>query len=559
MLFGSIKNNKTYVAAASRTEELKVFGEYMQNLSQTSGSELFNDIHKPDFIELMQDDDLKGYSIAYVFEHKNDEQAEAFCIAFNISVVHKKELKDLHEEMLTVSDENIDPYLSEKADQRAIGEIYDIEQTDPWDVRTPEQILKAYEDSKTLTDMQRDGKLTGESFTSHKDKKNKKGVAITDITTSRDENGNTQIDSATYIKQGEHALKARDFADDELGGVIADFTGSDRQKRFSAIVPGIDAIADDAIMYIVESDIITRQMVFETKIQRHKNSGALIFYNDTNWAITHESRDAAKLQKFIELAGRKSTVFPVNKKGELNVTAKKEYQDFASSLASNLGNGEDIYFRIDVSKKFINAVYMLSAAMDILMKEDLLYEKIHSTGVSEKGGWIVSRRMLSLEQISSHLKETGMIVNSAYAVNDWGQRIVDDDEVKVIDANAPPEIQQPRPWNGRMEEFLALGDGDIEKSWKKVKGKELIFCALPLGPNEGTLVYITPAEYFAEHKEAWDGQIPLEHLISPNLKPVEDSVNTYRSGREELGISQELASKGLLEHLFFNLYINNIM
>jgi hypothetical protein len=107
---------------------------------------------------------------------------------------------------------------------------------------------------------------------------------------------------------------------------------------------------------------------------------------------------------------------------------------------------------------------------------------------------------------------------------------------------------------------LALGEGDEEKAWKKVKAKELIFCASYIDSHEGTLIYITPAEYFAEHKEAWNQPLKIDHLITPDMKPVDGSENTYRSrSREESKISQGLQDKGMTEHLLFNLHINSLL
>jgi uncharacterized lipoprotein YmbA len=559
MLFGSRNKKTTYVNAASTTEELKVFGEYIKNIN----SPLFTEVHTPDFIELMQDEDLQGFSIAYVFNHASEDDAEKFCEAFNVNVVHKKDLKDLHDEMLTANSVEIDPY-GPDADQRKIGDIYDIAEEDPWDKRTPEQIQADEEERLLMEKEVAAGRLTNESFTPPPSKEKLRTLDVTEIKTSVDGNGNVQVESVLAIKNNENKIQRVQSDQDVMGNKVADLFGVDEdgKKQFSATIPELDTLSEDIILYIIECKLLHPFMAMETSntVQnRHKNSGAMIFYVDQGWAVTTESHDAAKLVNYLEMQGSRVDVFPVNKKGEMNISVKEYFDANKKVLAQILGLSEDeIFYRIDVAKSKTQAHYMLSAVMNLLMNEPLLYEKIHYTGLSEQGAWITSRKVLSLDQISSHLKDNGMTTTTAYAVNYFGARLVEDDEIEVVDSNEPEE-EQPRPWNGRMEEFLALGDGDEEKAWKHVRGKELIFCSLFMGSNDGTLIYITPAQYFAEHKEPWQGQMKIDHLITPDMKKVDDSDNTYRSrSREEAKITQDLLQKGLIEYLLFNLYINSL-
>jgi hypothetical protein len=555
MLFGSIKHKKTFVNAASTTEELKVFGEYIKNVD----SPLFTEVHKPDFVELMQDEDLQGFSVAYVFNHKSEKNAEEFCKSFNINIVHQKELKDLHDEMLTAGEVTVDPYSAE-ADQRKLGEIYNINDVDPWDVRTPEQIAEDESERKKMLMEQAAGRLTGDSFTPPPSREKLESIKNSGIQMSFDENGNPIIESAVYSKIDENEER-RQRRIDEMGMHVANFEGETGEQRyFNAVVPELETLADDCILYIVESEMLHSAITLETNnsVQnRHKNSGAFIFYVEDGWAITTESRDAAKLVKYIEMMGRKADVFTVNKSGEMNLSVKEDFDTNRLILCDMQGTDNNkIYYRIDVGKTNMQAAYMLSATMNVLLKDEIMYEKIHYTGLSDDGAWITSTKMLSLEQIANYLKENGLVSTSSYAINNFGQRIIDISKMQ----EETKEEQQPRPWNGRYEEFLALGEGDEEKAWKKVKAKELIFCASYIDSHEGTLIYITPAEYFAEHKEAWNQPLKIDHLITPDMKPVDGSENTYRSrSREESKISQGLQDKGMTEHLLFNLHINSLL
>lgn len=545
MIFGTIKNNKTILAAATTTEELKIFGKAL-----IEKNVLCQNAFEPDLIKLLQDDDLTGLSLAYVFEHKNHDEAIQFSNHYNVNIIDITELRSKHHEMLGSQGKDIDPY-SAGADNRTIGDIYDLSQTDPWDSRSEEEKIADAQAKEKADKKKKSGNLTGESFSANPNKL----ISVTDVHMEKDSvTGEITIERAIAVKLNEEIVEEEKII--TIGGKIIDFNGSNALITTNM---DISSYPYDQRFYVITSNFFKHAFMKFDKfngMRRHTDSGACILESTKGWAIMACPDDAAKLDYYIKLFTETTNVYVVNKDGNLLVEPTNDFEISKQDFLNIISHEHGIYYISRISNKHIAETSILGEIVEVL-KNTQLYHKLNSIGINN-GAWITSRNLMSLLTMNAELNKRGYETSKPDTIDKDNDVILEGDAASVIDLTEKPK-QEPRPWNGRMEEFLALGDGDIEKAWRKVKGKELVYCTLPISRHDGVLVYITPAEYWENNKNLWDGVLHIDHLLPSDLKPIEDSLNTWRSrSREELKISHSLIDKGLGEPMLFNLFINNL-
>lgn len=544
MIYGTIFENKTILAGATTTEELKIFG------SALIETHLFcKKAYEPDLAQLLQDEDLNGLSFAYVFVHKSNNEATKFVNHYNINILTPSELRDYHKAMVSEQGKDVDPY-SMGADRRSIGEIYALEQSDPWDGRSEEEKQQDATNKEKAEKNKKDGGLTGDSFSAD----SKKSVAITDIHVEKKDDGTFDITKAIGVKfENEIIEEQKEFT---IGEKIVNFVDGHGGKINSSL--DVSSYPDDKF-YVITSPYLKHAFMNFDKfngVSRHTDSGACLLEKTKDFVIMQYADDAAKMEYYIKLIGHPLTIYVVNKEGYLLNEPTDDFEIMSSVYKKTISHDHGIYYVSYLSNNKVNETSLLGEIVNILKNSDQ-YKKLYSIGL-DNGAWISSKNLMSLGVMISELTLAGYGASKPSAVDKDNNIIIEGDGASVIDTTQK-DAQLPRPWNGRMEEFLALGDGDIEKAWKKVKGKELIYCTIPISRHDGVLIYITPAEYWDTNHAFWDGELCINHLLAPDMKPVEDSLNTWRSkSRDELSLNHSLISVGMGEPMDFTVFINNL-
>ncbi len=178
--------------------------------------------------------------------------------------------------------------------------------------------------------------------------------------------------------------------------------------------------------------------------------------------------------------------------------------------------------------------------------------------------------VLTDESFEPPPNQSGVHVTDVYGVQN-GDRLRVTSVVAVKDHSDPnaPQVEEgvdvvvpekrkpvdaPRPWNARSEELAAMSDDDRKAVLAKVRGREFIFTGQSNGIH-GTIIYITPAEFFATEERMWEAALPIQHLLPRDLKEIGPGV--YRTYRDWIPVQQELYERGFEEDLFsFGAYVN---
>ena len=173
---------------------------------------------------------------------------------------------------------------------------------------------------------------------------------------------------------------------------------------------------------------------------------------------------------------------------------------------------------------------------------------------SPTGSWVAFARQAQAEEMEALLVSHGFEVKS-YAVNDLGERLVPEG-VEVVDASAP-KAEKPRPWNRMASKIAGMTEEERKENADSLSTSEFIFCGNYEGAVLGTIIYITPRSYFAEHGKMWDQPLEIQAMLPRDF--VEISPGVYRSmARDWNNISFDLASRGMKENLSLQIHLNNL-
>lgn len=185
MLYARQDDTTLIVSAADTFEAFEAFSS--RTLIDGQGTQ-------PDAIEMMMDDRFSGFRFPpLLIEFASPEDLSSFATQNGITLVKPNRLRYLHDAMVDAVAP--DPLTS---DTRTIAEIYGIDEVDPWDERTDEEIERDKKVQEAIETAKKEGKLTGDSF---------KGTKVTDVKTRVKEDGSIEIASAIAHKGGKKALE----------------------------------------------------------------------------------------------------------------------------------------------------------------------------------------------------------------------------------------------------------------------------------------------------------------------------------------------------------------
>lgn len=183
----------------------------------------FNEMYTSLFLQHMTEELYKGYKLpVYVFYHNDTEQREAFIAEFNIietksaagrdrqgdMIFHEKQQERNREKDALRSAEEKGLEITNNA-TKTIEELYGLEEgNDKWDRRSEAEKQSDAEMRDKIKELQKEGKMSGDSFTGGKhDKKNRDeapqgNVHVTDIVGTSQSDGSFDISNIRAIKVG---------------------------------------------------------------------------------------------------------------------------------------------------------------------------------------------------------------------------------------------------------------------------------------------------------------------------------------------------------------------
>ncbi|CAM6054527.1 unnamed protein product [Sphagnum tenellum] len=542
MIFASRDNSSLIVGAADSFAELEAF----YGRAVLDGTRLYKSEFQPSLSDMMLDERFEGFKKPpYVFEFGDPTDLDVFLSAYQISLISHYGLTDKHKAM--IADMAIDPYLSPDADRRLIEELLGLDVSDPWDYRTEEQKKEDEEHRKEAEKAKKAGNLSGDSFgpSSKRKKKPKPGqVAVTDIRTSRNEDGTIEIDDVLAVKgvyddNGKGAwlptdaeVAAKEAAAKETEGVIIKVIDAEPGEQFYRFtMKNVDDVFDVALEILGE---LTEQADADK---------AIIQQDDKSFTI-RGSRIANKLSAYFKFEKIRHKVDIVDVDETLVGSFKR---NDAEAQHITPGGYIAIYHRVDVVGASLKEIVPAFA------EQNLWTGTVAARGQMLDHAWIACATKLGAEQLAKALTTWAgdKITIEVYGVNDLGERLTPKG-IEIIEENE--NIDLPRPWNDRAAEWDAM-DKETKKE-ARITGKEFIFCGSYRGPGDGCIVYITPRAYYRETGEMWEGKLDLTGLPE-DLKQVRPGIFQTKS-RQWIPLCQDLVSRGMVESLSLQMHINTL-
>lgn len=233
MLYARQDGKTLIVAAADSLPELEGFYAEAVQASEPKYSHEF----QPDLMQMMTDDRFVSLRKApYVFDFATAEALDAFRRQYDIELVKPNRMHSLHDAMMTAIEG--DPYAprAEGEERKTIGEIHNLETDDRWDNRSEQEKVEDAEMKRKYEEAEKRGELSGESFGGGASKT----ARVTDIRTSRDQDGKVRIDNVLGVK-GLHDDRLDEMAAADKRGVTG-ATGEPIKKRDDRVIDETMAI-----------------------------------------------------------------------------------------------------------------------------------------------------------------------------------------------------------------------------------------------------------------------------------------------------------------------------
>lgn len=181
----------------------------------------FEEMYTSLFLQHMTEELYKGYKMpVHVFYHTSDEQRELFITEFQIREVKSAQGRDRQTDMAFAEQQAIRNAekdalrtAEEKGEEisnnatKTIEELYGLDKEDKWDRRSEAEKQEDAEMRQKIKELQKEGKMSGDSFTGGKhDKKAKPedtgNVHVTDIVGETQSDGSFDINNIRAIKVG---------------------------------------------------------------------------------------------------------------------------------------------------------------------------------------------------------------------------------------------------------------------------------------------------------------------------------------------------------------------
>lgn len=541
MIYATVKNNLSIVAAADNVAELEAFFESQK------GGQYFISKYQPTEDDMYLPEFLCFRMPPYVFEHTDSAQAKEFLFDRSVKVVSEPALIERHRSMLDALEEENGGVV--ESDTRTIAEILDLvgEGKDRWDTRSPEEIEKdkdKQEEYKKIADAARKaGTLTDDSFVPEKGSK----VGITDIRSVQHADGSVTIDRVLAVTDhyknnglSSEEIEARDGPTkpvvEDTEEVFYRFDVKDDDMEILG-----ELLIDIGIMpnYSNLTPLENYQHIIVKKGQSSKGG----------WFTIRGEKNANKMCGTLDRHNFKFGVKLVDAAGK---KVGKFVRNDALAQQIEPEGRLSVFYRIDFDGLDIWEIDHL------LPKDGKLDVCAKDRGETKEGSWVVVLTQKVAEEIRAIVAATHSTVsNEVYAINEGGERILPKgSSTTVVDPNAVV-ILPPRPWNNRTNELETMTLEELAENTKTVKASEFIFCGWYNGSQDGTVVYICPKSYFLEHEVDYDGPLNISHLLPRDLKEIGNGIYTTKSQNYE-NLSMTLALKGFRESLMFNIYLNNL-
>jgi hypothetical protein len=545
MIFATQDNTTLIVAAAGNFAELEAV--YARAISS---EKTFSNEFQPSSTDMWLDDRFQNFKKPpYVFEFDKEDDLKEFAATLSISLVPLFALINKQKQM--IADMAEDPYLSPTADKRTIGEIFNLEQVDPWDKRTDEQKQEDEEHRKKAEELKKQGKLSGDSFAPNTRKKTE--TTVSDIRITHNDDGTFNIDDAlahkgVYEDNGKGAWLP---TDEEVARNAARPNSQNEDEQITDAEPNEEFYrfyltneTCDQIEYWAE---LFRVIDGDTTDEKVKY---IIPARGDHWFVV---RDKALAHKYAFLLDFMKIAYAVKIVDSTYRTIADFHPDEAISQHIDTNGWIAIYYRVDAMGASLVKVTEVMIEASKIENKDLLAAYVSSAGQLPDRCWLACATKTAAEAVEKILTDAKIATEiEVYGVNDAGERLVPKG-IEIVDEETA--IEPPRPWNDRASEWEAMDEDARTKGDERLHGDEFIFCGQYSGPQDGCIVYIAPRKYFNLTGEMWDKSLPIK--LPGDFKERYPGIYQSKS-RNWLSLCHEFSKIGMNESLALQLYVNNL-
>jgi hypothetical protein len=489
MIYGNKDGLFLIVGAADTISEYQTF---YKNVIESDGVG-FIQCTQPDFMEMISDNRFRGFKEApYVFEFASIELQSYFLHIHQIHACPLYYIADKQTEMLKPTK---DPFFTDKT---PLGEVYGLNERDPWDSRTEEQKEKDAEHKKSANASKKEGGLTGD--TSFDFKTEKVQVRRVDVTQNEDKTydvkeilavkGLFDKDEVEIETPKTHRLDVLPI--ENMGHVYRDFPEIKSHLK-----------EDDDGNFILDEVLAHRLCLYLRSI----NTEVKLF------------EDNCEIEPNEDVAQR---VFKAKDK---------------------------IYFRVNVDSTLFLATQYFGNAIN---------DKIVDRGQIGKACWFIfnAKTTAMLVQVQLETRPFDNVFKTEiYPVNVDGERLVP----KGIELHEEEEfVEPPRLWNERAAEITTMTEEQLAENKKSISGKEFYFSGSYIDAQVGCIMYVTPKSYFLRTDSFWKGDLGISELLPVDLKLIAPGIYQTRS-REWMNLYHDMISREFTESMGFQLYMNSMI
>lgn len=233
-------------------------------------------------------------------------------------------------------------------------------------------------------------------------------------------------------------------------------------------------------------------------------------------------------------------------KGLYDAPKETTEEEVSTDMSIDVDGDIAIYYKVDIDGWRISKV-------EDAVADSFDLDTATAYRNSPDGCWAAFPRQMQAERFAAVLTSAG-IKSKVYAVNDEGVRLAPEG-VEVVDTKRTVELP-PRRWNARSAEIETMTDDEKKENLKSVRANEFLFCGKYHGPARGVIMTITPASYFVENGELWDGSLEeIKHLLPLDIEEIEPGLYQTKS-RDWNNVSFDMAKRGFVESMKLQMHVN---
>lgn len=488
MIYGYIKDSTVIVVGAA--DNLAEYQDFYKLIIHEENPTFV--CSQPEFDDLLMN--YKGFrEPPYVFDFKTNDAAMAFAESHQITLGPPHYIADKQREMVKPKGYGGDnDYF---ADKRTLGEMYGLNEYDPWDTRTEEEKTQDEKHKKVADEAKKKGNLTGESFT----QSSEPTLQVDTVRVSKDADGNYQIDDILAYK-GLYSKSVEEIK-------------SEHQYKIDFAQP----INVNSALGIDLSEYLTPD-------------GSLMMSDPT---LAHRVA--------LFYGNEPSQVVLLNEDG-LPAEPNEE-------VAAILLNTRD---------KIYHKIFIENARLEQIIENvpHLILEKSVDRGETRDGCWFVFHAKPSAMMVEASLKTFLSLFITAikiFPVNIRGEQLVPEG-INMFEEK--PFVEPPRPWNERAHELDNMTAEELEANYKSLSGREFLFSGKYIDAQAGCIMYVTPRSYFEKTGETWTGEfLDISIILPMDVKEISPGVYQTRS-REWMSLYHDMQKRNFTESMAFQLYIN---